>query len=97
MPDAPMVNLYRGKRVEDMSREELIAAVTMLGGMLNTIYENQKFIAKLRAENYQGGRAGQSAPITGGIGELQVDPHNWPAGLEPPLWTTTTLREGKSS
>ena len=39
-PDVPTIAYYMGKRLEDMSREELISALSQMGKMVDRMREN---------------------------------------------------------
>ena len=38
--DAKIISMYRGQRVDEMSREDLIEAVTTLGRMLTSLHQS---------------------------------------------------------
>lgn len=46
--DIPMIYQIRGKRLENMTRAELIETVKDFGRLVNMNYENQRFIEELR-------------------------------------------------
>jgi hypothetical protein len=46
-PQQQRVTMYRGKRLEDMTREELINAVIVLGRMLETAWEASRQLSDL--------------------------------------------------
>jgi hypothetical protein len=42
MTDVPKVHYWHGKKIEDMSREELMAVVIEMGGIINDSWKYEK-------------------------------------------------------